>query len=461
MAKTKLIVQEAGVEAQFRLKPKNEEQEEGEISDDDDELDDNTTGQNGDSNNKDEEQVKKKHISLSEMQSFLIALILPEPRLSTPPQWCRVLKCMKAPNVGIFLLDNADIDWIDDPGSKFTHGFKFETSPDWIDKLISVPLSRRQQSLTMMESNKQDYQTNLNAPIKVAKTDLLLSPIQMMAERFPSPSEINMNIIGTSYEPVTDDSPVFAVDCEMCLTVGNVSELTRISIIDEEMKVVYNELVKPDAQIVDYLTRYSGITENLMRDVTTKLEDVHKFINDKLPRDSILCGHSLNSDLKAMKIFHPYVIDTSVIYNKSGNRSYKPSLKSLAYEFLQKDIQTNKKSGHDSLEDAITAMELLKLKMVNGKLFGDTLAYEFSQGVAYDHKTGNPHMSIDKFIDRQQVVHFSFRHLDTTPNARFLYVHDNQGPPTKDIKETMFKLLDDPLAICVVLLSNGDCYVKI
>ncbi len=33
-------------------------------------------------------------------------------------------------------------------------------------------------------------------------------------------------------------------------------------------------------------------------------------------------------------MFHPYVIDTSVIYNLAGNREIKPSLRRLSAQFL-------------------------------------------------------------------------------------------------------------------------------
>lgn len=470
---TKLIVFDNGLEAQFRLKPNNEEEEEGEIEDDDDEDDNecddtsklkpteggNVSKKNSTQSHDEALKSLKKRISLKEMQNFLIALLLPEPRLSNPPDWCKVVKCLRAPHVGIFLIDNTDIDWIEDPGSKFTHAFRFETAPDWIEKLTNVTLSHRQQSLN--ESQMDEFETKFDAPIKVSKTNLLLSPLQMIAEKYPMPTHEGIVILRDGFKEVSNTSPIFAIDCEMCLTTGNVSELTRISIVDEEMRNVYNQLVMPKNDIIDYLTRYSGITASMMKGITNSLKDVHEFIKEKLPSDAILCGHSLDSDMRALKLFHPYVIDTSVIYNKSGDRAYKPSLKSLAYEFLGKEIQTSKSSGHDSMEDAVTAMELLKLKMVNGKLFGDIVATKVSQGVVYDQKTGCQIMSIDKFVERHNLVNLAYRYIDTTPNARFIYIHDENQPPTDDLKQVMHKLLETPHAICVALTSNGNCYLKI
>jgi len=40
------------------------------------------------------------------------------------------------------------------------------------------------------------------------------------------------------------------------------------------VQVLMNELVRPEAPITDYVTRYSGITAAMMADVTTSLADV-------------------------------------------------------------------------------------------------------------------------------------------------------------------------------------------
>uniref|UniRef100_A0A6G1SAE8 Putative RNA exonuclease NEF-sp n=1 Tax=Aceria tosichella TaxID=561515 RepID=A0A6G1SAE8_9ACAR len=510
MPQVKLLVNDLGLEAEFRLKPKDDVPEEGEIDSDDEDEDD----EEDDEGEEDEEGETKDHdanddsardrsnktdgkqtnktkpepaadgskngdyqaaaetpskskrkpcISLFEMQSFLTALILPEPRLSTPPSWCRVIRCLRASNVGIFLLDNVDLDWIEDKAAKFKHGFRFETSPDWIERLTMVPLSRRAQDMTATNDKKpngRNYEMDLNARPKIGRSSLLLSPIQMLAENYPMPfDDDDIKPLRSKYYAVNDRSPMFGIDCEMCIT--DRSELTKISIVDEECRVVYNQLVKPDRPITNYLTRYSGITKDMMEHVQTSLEDVQYFMRKTLPRDAIFVGHSLNMDLAAMRIFHPYVIDTSVIYNRSGVRSYKPSLKSLAYEFLGKNIQTSNKLGHDSLEDAITSLELVQLKIVNGLTFGDSVAHEKALGLKYDSKTGITHLHFDKFIERHKVIPISYRRLDTTPGARCMYIHDEESPLEQDVKVSILQLLDKPNSICVVMTNRGECYVKI
>lgn len=154
---------------------------------------------------------------------------------------------------------------------------------------------------------------------------------------------------------VTENSPLFGLDCEMCLTSKG-RELTRVSLVAEGGACIMDELVKPDDKILDYLTRFSGITKKILNPVTTKLKDVQRQLKALLPPDAVLVGHSLDLDLRALKMIHPYVIDTSLLYIREQGRRFK--LKFLAKAILGKDIQCPNKLGHDATEDARTTLEL-------------------------------------------------------------------------------------------------------
>lgn len=78
--------------------------------------------------------------------------------------------------------------------------------------------------------------------------------------------------------------------------------------------------MKPDNKIIDYLTRWSGITADKLEGVKTTLEDVQRHLQTILPSDAILIGQSLNADLNAIQMLHPYIIDTSFIFNLTGDR---------------------------------------------------------------------------------------------------------------------------------------------
>uniref|UniRef100_A0A8P0TLS5 RNA exonuclease 5 n=1 Tax=Canis lupus familiaris TaxID=9615 RepID=A0A8P0TLS5_CANLF len=156
---------------------------------------------------------------------------------------------------------------------------------------------------------------------------------------------------------ITDNSPLFGLDCEMCVTSKG-RELTRISLVAEGGSCVMDELVKPDNKILDYLTSFSGITKKILNPVTTRLKDVQRQLKSLLPPDAVLVGHSLDLDLRALKMIHPYVIDTSLLYVREQGRRFK--LKFLAKAILGKDIQCPNRLGHDATEDARTTLELAR-----------------------------------------------------------------------------------------------------
>ncbi|XP_075161209.1 RNA exonuclease 5 [Haematobia irritans] len=212
---------------------------------------------------------------------------------------------------------------------------------------------------------------------KFPRTKLLLSPLQMIEEGYPMPlrgelkKQYNSYVLTRKqYAPVTNRSPLFGIDCEMCHTTSGVNELTRISIVNENLETVYESMVRPDNKIIDYLTQFSGITEEMMKTVTKRLSEVQKEVREILPDDAILVGQSLNCDLNAMQMMHPYCIDTSICFNLSGVRRSKAKLQKLALEFLKETIQEHA-SGHDSTEDSLSCLKLVKLKLANSLEFGD------------------------------------------------------------------------------------------
>ncbi|KXN82881.1 hypothetical protein AN958_02073, partial [Leucoagaricus sp. SymC.cos] len=85
----------------------------------------------------------------------------------------------------------------------------------------------------------------------------------------------------------------------------------------------------------------------------------------------ILLGHSLESDLKALKICHPLCIDTAVIYHHPRGRPLKPGLAWLTKKWCEREIQTRGDGGHDPEEDARACLDLLKKKIENGPGFGE------------------------------------------------------------------------------------------
>ncbi|XP_008939618.1 PREDICTED: apoptosis-enhancing nuclease-like, partial [Merops nubicus] len=157
-----------------------------------------------------------------------------------------------------------------------------------------------------------------------------------------------------------------AIDCEMVGTgpKGRLSELARCSVVNYEGDVIYDKYVQPQLPVVDYRTRWSGITKQHMKSAIPFKAAQAEIL--KILKDKIVVGHAIHNDFQALKYFHPKdrTRDTSqipVLKQRAGLPSRASvSLKSLARHLLQKKIQVGCK-GHSSVEDAQTAMELYRL----------------------------------------------------------------------------------------------------
>lgn len=169
---------------------------------------------------------------------------------------------------------------------------------------------------------------------------------------------------------------VIAIDCEMCLTSNQVLELTRVTVLSQHHEVILDEYVKPLNEIIDYKTQYSGMTKEILEPVTTRIEQIQTWFLRNTTRETLFIGHSLDSDLHALKLSHKKCIDTAILYPHPKWFPYRLKLKQLAKQYLKKSIQDNSIDiGHDSIEDAKTALELVNLKVSNGKHFGNPNEY--------------------------------------------------------------------------------------
>lgn len=135
--------------------------------------------------------------------------------------------------------------------------------------------------------------------------------------------------------------------------------------------MVYDQLVKPSKPVTDYLTRWSGITAEALDTATTTFEDVQSHILSVLSVSPtpVLLGHSLESDLQALKICHPRCIDTALVYHHPRGRPLKPGLAWLTKKWCAREIQNRGEGGHDPEEDARACLDLLKKKVENGARF--------------------------------------------------------------------------------------------
>jgi DNA polymerase III epsilon subunit-like protein len=169
-------------------------------------------------------------------------------------------------------------------------------------------------------------------------------------------------------------------DCEMGYTTNGL-ELMRLTAISwPSHQPLLDILVRPLGHILDLNTRFSGITADQYlnakpydpKNPTYDNKNICIVDSPYIARDLFLShispstpliGHGLENDLNAVRIIHPTIVDTVLLYPHSGGLPFRNSLKNLASTYLKWDIQQAGAAGHDSFEDAKATGELVRFKL--------------------------------------------------------------------------------------------------
>lgn len=149
---------------------------------------------------------------------------------------------------------------------------------------------------------------------------------------------------------------IVALDVEKVETdIGK--ELGRVTMVDSRGKLMYDKVVRPKNRILNYLTRYSGLTEKTV-DGGVDVESVKKEILDLVGTNTVVVGHGIENDLSSLELYHHRIIDTAHLFLNPEGR--KVSLAQLSRTYLGKTIHEH---THDSRIDATTCLELLSVKI--------------------------------------------------------------------------------------------------
>ncbi|KAI7908309.1 uncharacterized protein BX663DRAFT_493765 [Cokeromyces recurvatus] len=245
--------------------------------------------------------------------------------------------------------------------------------------LLEVPLSKGELKKKREEEDKDPDQRKSITPDMLIMSKELLKMEDFPIHSILDPdSKLEEGWVDTPPGKGIEPKKLVALDCEMCKTVNGYA-ITRVALIDRENNPLINELVKPTEEITDYVTHISGVDEQSLRDVKTTLADIQRKIQSYVDGDTILVGHGLVNDMKCLKMRHPYIIDTSIIYHHKNGPPYKPSLRDLTTRYLKRTIQIKdedkkpgQERGHDPCEDAIASLELLERKLRYGLNYGLT-----------------------------------------------------------------------------------------
>ncbi|KAF3173343.1 RNA exonuclease 3 [Orbilia oligospora] len=174
------------------------------------------------------------------------------------------------------------------------------------------------------------------------------------------------------------------MDCEMAFTTKGFEVIRLTATRFPTYEPIVDILVQPYGEVLDLNTRFSGVTQE-------QFDTALPYYNSSLPNkddpkvllrasspleareilftyidsSTIIIGHSLDNDLKCMRIIHPRVVDTALLY-RHRTPGLRFSLKYLVKTHLGRFIQTNENAqGHDSREDANEAGNLVRKRIQN------------------------------------------------------------------------------------------------
>ncbi|KAK0708763.1 hypothetical protein B0T21DRAFT_80699 [Apiosordaria backusii] len=219
----------------------------------------------------------------------------------------------------------------------------------------------------------------------------------------PSRLAALMPFMETPPNPSAPKDRAVCFDCEMGYTARGM-ELIRLTATSwPDGKELLDVLVRPIGEILDLNSRYSGVWLEDMANAEewspgkpltavvessasgrTKKKHMTVVPSPMVARDLLfslispetpLIGHALENDLNAVRIVHPTIIDTALLFPHRRGLPMRHSLKMLMETELNKAIQVETKDlrGHDSGEDARAAGELVRLKVMEkwGQMKGE------------------------------------------------------------------------------------------
>lgn len=206
----------------------------------------------------------------------------------------------------------------------------------------------------------------------------------------------------TPENPAAPPDRAVCFDCEMGYTVHGM-ELIRLTATSwPDGAEILDVLVRPLGEILDLNSRFSGVwPDDLARaalwcpgdplvppttdadsscshgseegqvakkrlQVVSSPAVARTLLFSLIAPSTPLLGHGLENDLNAVRVVHPTLIDTVLVFPHKAGLPFRLGLKGLMSTHLHRRIQVQhgpKMLGHDSAEDARAAGELVRFRL--------------------------------------------------------------------------------------------------
>ncbi|KAL8966737.1 MAG: hypothetical protein Q9183_003233, partial [Haloplaca sp. 2 TL-2023] len=142
--------------------------------------------------------------------------------------------------------------------------------------------------------------------------------------------------------------------------------LARVSVLrangPHEGLPFINEYISISEPVVDYVTKYSGVSAtdldpNMSIHPLVPLKVAYKKLWILLNVGCVFVGHGLIKDFRNINMFVPksQIVDTVTLFYNPARSKRQLSLRFLAWYLLKENIQSE---THDSIEDALTALKI-------------------------------------------------------------------------------------------------------
>jgi DNA polymerase III subunit epsilon len=288
----------------------------------------------------------------------------------------------------------------------------------------------------------------VSAPATVATWDALLTQLLSSSELFQRQEDGSWGLAEWSAEDLPLDAVEFVVlDVEttgLSASRHRLIEVGAIIIQGDQTRAVYQQLINPDRRIPDFISQFTGITNEMVRgapQASKILPELQQFIGRRP-----VVGHNVGFDLGFLNYEAErcnWYFPTDGIDTIAMSRRFLPGLRRPKLDVLAARLGVNVRERHRALGDAQTTADVFRLLLTKAQAEGcATLADLFAALYNRDDKAPRHRMIAQARPTGSMYLNPAWRH-DFPDKPGVYLMHDETG---KVIYVGKAKCLKDRLA---------------